>query len=71
MKKPDHIKWIQARLNFAAGGRHAVLNGRPLAVDGDFGDETLKVVKAFQRKHRLQGLGMVGPKTWRLLNNVR
>jgi len=71
MRKPDHIKWIQARLNFAARGKHPVLGGQPLAVDGDFGNKTLKVVKAFQRSHGLQGLGMVGPKTWRELNRVR
>jgi peptidoglycan hydrolase-like protein with peptidoglycan-binding domain len=40
-------------------------------VDGDFGPNTLKVVKAFQKSHGLQGLGMVGGKTWRLLNKVR
>lgn len=67
----NHVKWIQARLNFAAGGKHAVLGGVPLKVDGDFGDKTFKVVVAFQKKNGLQGLGMVGPKTWRLLNEVR
>lgn len=70
-RKRDHVKWIQARLNFAAGGKHAVLDGRPLDVDGDFGKETLKVVRAFQKSHGLQGLGMVGPKTWRRLNALR
>jgi hypothetical protein len=70
-RKRDHVKWIQARLNFAAHGHHAVLGGRALDVDGDFGSDTLKVVKAFQRSHGLQGLGMVGPKTWRRLNAVR
>ncbi|MEU2614199.1 peptidoglycan-binding domain-containing protein [Micromonospora sp. NPDC007271] len=69
--KKDHVKWIQARLNFAAGNRHAVLGGKPLAVDGDFGPKTQKVVVAFQKRHGLQGLGMCGPKTWPLLNAIR
>jgi hypothetical protein len=69
--KRSHVKWIQARLNFAAHHHHPVLGGRALDVDGDFGDDTFEVVRAFQRSHGLQGLGMVGPKTWRLLNAVR
>ncbi len=69
--KHSHVKWIQARLNFAAKNHHPVLGGRALDVDGDFGADTLKVVTVFQRGHGLQGLGMVGPKTWRLLNAVR
>jgi Putative peptidoglycan binding domain len=69
--KAGHIKWIQARLNFAAHNHHPVLDGKALDVDGDFGPLTLKVVVAFQRGHGLQGLGMVGPKTWTLLNAVR
>lgn len=69
--KSNHVRWIQARLNFAAGGKHAVLDGRPLKVDGEFGPKTRKVVVAFQKANGLEGLGMVGPKTWRLLNAVR
>lgn len=69
--RAGHVKWIQTRLNVAAKNRHAVLGGRPLDVDGEFGDLTEKVVKDFQRHHGLQGLGMCGPKTWPLLNNIR
>jgi hypothetical protein len=69
--KKDHVKWIQARLNFAAGNKHAVLGGQRLVVDGDFGTDTEKVVIAFQKSHGLQGLGMCGPKTWPFLNAVR
>lgn len=69
----DHgtVKWIQARLNFAAGGRHRVLGGKALDVDGDFGEHTEKVVKDFQKRRGLDGLGVVGPRTWPLLNAIR
>lgn len=66
-----HVEWIQARLNDAAGGSHAVLGGRPLAVDGLFGPSTHKVVVDFQRSHNLRGIGQVGPQTWDLLLAVR
>lgn len=70
-KRTGHVKWIQARLNFAAKNKHAVLAGKPLDVDGDFGENTEKVVKDFQKRHGLQGLGMCGPKTWPKLNAIR
>jgi CHAP domain/Putative peptidoglycan binding domain len=66
----DLVKWIQHRLNVAAKGRHSVLKDRSLDEDGEYGDDTLAVVTAFQKSHGLQGLGMVGPKTWPLLNAV-
>jgi peptidoglycan hydrolase-like protein with peptidoglycan-binding domain len=69
--KKDHVKWIQARLNFAAGNKHPVLHGQPLEVDDGYGENTEKVVKVFQRARGLQGLGMCGPKTWPLLNAIR
>jgi Putative peptidoglycan binding domain len=70
-KRTNHVKWIQARLNHAAKNKHPVLGGKPLDVDGEYGDDTTAVVKAFQRKHGLQGLGVCGPKTWPLLNKIR
>jgi CHAP domain/Putative peptidoglycan binding domain len=70
-REHDTVKWIQARLNMFAGGKHHVLGGKPLAVDGDFGEKTEKVVKDFQHRKGLQGLGSVGPRTWPLLNAIR
>jgi hypothetical protein len=71
----DHVRWIQARLNYAAGNHHPVLDGDKLAVDGKYGQRTFKVVVAFQEAHDeahdLPGFGPVGPETWRLLNRVR
>jgi hypothetical protein len=69
--KSDHVKWIQARLNIVAKNKHGVLGGNPLDVDGEFGNETFKVVVVFQEHRGLQGLGQVGPTTWKLLNAVR
>lgn len=61
------VKQIQARLNVIGKGRHAVLGGARLAVDGDFGPKTDKVVKAFQRRCGLEVDGEVGPNTWKRL----
>lgn len=38
-------------------------DGKPLRIDGDFGDNTRFAVQAFQREHGLEGLGVAGPKT--------
>jgi peptidoglycan hydrolase-like protein with peptidoglycan-binding domain len=70
-REHDTVQWIQARLNHEAGGKHAVLGGKALKVDGDFGDLTERVVKHFQRRKGLEGRGVVGPKTWPLLNAIR
>lgn len=63
--KRDHVRWIQARLNFAGKGK------TKLDVDGDYGPLTEKAVIAFQKAHGLTGQGMCGPKTWPLLNAIR
>ncbi len=69
--KSEHVKWIQARLNFAGNNHHSALNGKALDLDGEFGDDTFKVVVTFQQHRGLQGIGQVGPKTWSFLNAVR
>ena len=63
--KRDHVRWIQARLNFAGKGKVK------LDVDGEYGPLTEKAVIAFQKSHGLKGEGMCGPKTWPLLNAIR
>ena len=42
--------------------------GYKVAVDGDFGKQTRKAVKKFQKKAHLKADGVIGPKTWRILN---
>jgi peptidoglycan hydrolase-like protein with peptidoglycan-binding domain len=38
-----------------------------VAVDGEFGPETLAAVESFQRAHGLEANGIVGPRTWAAL----
>lgn len=52
------VKQVQERLN---------ANGAHLAVDGVFGAMTSAAVKAFQKSHSLAVDGIVGPKTWAIL----
>ena len=42
-----------------------------LAVDGDFGPVTERLVKELQRRHGLEVDGVVGPQTWRALLGLR
>jgi peptidoglycan hydrolase-like protein with peptidoglycan-binding domain len=58
------VRWIQARLNLWAGRKR-------LEVDGEFGPLTEKVLKEFQVRRGLKGLGVAGPRTWPLLNAIR
>jgi hypothetical protein len=58
------VKQIQARLNVFGRGKHGALGGKALAVDGDFGPNTEKVVKVFQANRQLKNDGEVGPITW-------
>jgi hypothetical protein len=54
----DEIVWAQELLNGA---------GAHLPVGGFFGAETARAVAAFQRRHRLQVSGILGPVTWKAL----
>ena len=58
------VRQIQARLNTLAKGKHGVLGNKPLDVDGEFGPNTERVVKAFQQHRGLEVDGEVGPRTW-------
>lgn len=57
------VKALQTRLNLW----HA---NPALAVDGDFGADTLAAVKAFQTSQKLTVDGIVGPATWTALNKT-
>ena len=52
------VKTAQAALNE---------QGAHLEVNGDFGSLTEAAVKAFQRQHKLDDDGIVGPLTWAVL----
>lgn len=58
------VRQLQERLN-AAGARDA--RGRPLQVDGDFGQNTEDAVRNFQRTRGLEVDGIAGPNTLRAL----
>jgi peptidoglycan hydrolase-like protein with peptidoglycan-binding domain len=66
-----HVRWVQARLNFAADGRHPELDGRALEEHGRFDRATELVVQAFQRTAGLADDGHVGRRTWAALNALR
>jgi peptidoglycan hydrolase-like protein with peptidoglycan-binding domain len=58
--KGEHVRYLQERLN-----AHSVNDGRLKgSVDGDFGPNTEKRVKAFQQDTGLRQDGAVGPATW-------
>lgn len=57
----DHVLELQKILNKA---------GYDVSEDGDFGPETDKAVRAFQRAHGLGVDGIVGNQTWKALDQV-
>ena len=72
-KKRAHVMQVQHRLNQIAHGRHGSLGGKKLGVDGEFGEQTRKVLVDFQ-KHRpwLTPDGLVGRDDWSALRfNIR
>ena len=61
--KGESVKKAQELLN--------VWEPERLKVDGDFGNETLKAVKAFQTAFGLEADGIIGPKTWAVLEGLQ
>ena len=61
--KGEYVKLLQTKLM-----EHGYSLPR-YGADGDFGNETLSAVKAFQKDHGLTADGVVGKKTWEALNN--
>jgi lysozyme len=58
-----NVQRLQRRLN--------ALGHLGLTVDGDFGKDTDKAVRAFQRSQRLKADGVVGEKTWVALSKAK
>lgn len=56
------VQRLQRRLN--------ALGHLGLTVDGDYGDDTAKAVRAFQRSRRLRADGVVGATTWDALGSA-
>lgn len=65
-----HIKWIQARLNFAFDN-HIPGVGHALAETGHFNNHTTIGTKAFQQQFIKDVDGQVGQNTWGRLNSLR
>lgn len=68
---PGHVRWAQARLNFAADGRHAELDGRALVENGEYDVATVTTLRAFQRAAGVQDDGRLTRATWAALNALR
>lgn len=45
--------------------------GSSVQVDGKFGAGTQSAVRAFQRKHKLEATGVIGPETWSELLKIK
>jgi len=59
--KGDDVEELQKKLNTA---------GYNIAIDGIFGNETLKALKAFQKQQGLTVDGIVGDNTYEVLDNI-
>jgi peptidoglycan hydrolase-like protein with peptidoglycan-binding domain len=66
--KDAHVRQVQHRLNQIGKNRHSSIGNRALAEDGEFGDQTRKVLVDFQR-HRpwLHADGRIGIDDWSAL----
>lgn len=58
----EDVRWVQERL---------IAHGITVGVDGKYGEQTEKAVKAFQLAKRLTVDGVVGPVTWAALEKDR
>lgn len=65
---PSEVKYLQARLNQAK--RQGKSGTTTIAVDGNFGDKTVTRVKQFQSDFGLSADGIVGNKTWSVLEDT-
>ena len=61
-QKHDQVKLIQAFLNKGREDK--------ITVDGDYGSETSQAVRAFQRKHGLNPVGVIGEKTLAIMKRL-
>ena len=59
----ENVKYLQNLLNY--------IYGQNLKVDGIFGAATEASVKRFQKEENLVVDGIVGPKTWQRLEQIR
>ena len=59
----ENVKYLQNLLNY--------IYGQNLKLDGIFGAATEASVKRFQKEENLVVDGIVGPKTWQRLEQIR
>lgn len=59
----EDVKYLQNVLNLTVAANS-------LVVDGEFGQKTKEAVIAFQKENDLDEDGIVGPDTWRIIDDV-
>lgn len=70
MRPPPMTKLV-LRLGSAGTEVRFLQTSLEIKVDGDFGPQTDKAVRAFQRKHILVANGIVGPATWAAIEGAK